>query len=199
MKCIILNGNNIDINSEDTVIIESFRRGNEKAFNYIVLKYQKKIYWLIRKMVIDHDEADDLTQEVFIKLYDSINSFRGDSKFYTYIYKMAMNHSLNHLKKRHIMFSKKGDFSKEIYNLKSDEKNSDEIYDNYKKTKNLEEAVLLLPDKQRAVFNLRYYENLTYEEISNILNKSIGGLKANYFHAIKKIEEHLKKKRIFNE
>ena len=194
-----MNGNNIDINSEDTVIIESFRRGNEKAFNYIVLKYQKKIYWLIRKMVIDHDEADDLTQEVFIKLYDSINSFRGDSKFYTYIYKMAMNHSLNHLKKRHIMFSKKGDFSKEIYNLKSDEKNSDEIYDNYKKTKNLEEAVLLLPDKQRAVFNLRYYENLTYEEISNILNKSIGGLKANYFHAIKKIEEHLKKKRIFNE
>jgi RNA polymerase sigma-70 factor (ECF subfamily) len=194
-----LNGNNIDINSEDTVIIESFRRGNEKAFNYIVLKYQKKIYWLIRKMVIDHDEADDLTQEVFIKLYDSINSFRGDSKFYTYIYKMAMNHSLNHLKKRHIMFSKKGDFSKEIYNLKSDEKNSDEIYDSYNKTKNLEEAILTLPDQQRAVFNLRYYENLTYEEISNILNKSIGGLKANYFHAIKKIEEHLKKKRIFNE
>jgi RNA polymerase sigma-70 factor (ECF subfamily) len=150
-------------------------------------------------MVIDHDEADDLTQEVFIKLYDSINSFRGDSKFYTYIYKMAMNHSLNHLKKRHIMFSKKGDFSKEIYNLKSDEKNSDEIYDSYNKTKNLEEAILTLPDQQRAVFNLRYYENLTYEEISNILNKSIGGLKANYFHAIKKIEEHLKKKRIFNE
>jgi len=199
LRSIILNRNNIDINSEDTVIIESFRRGNEKAFNYIVLKYQKKIYWFIRKMVIDHDEADDLTQEVFIKLYDSIDSFRGDSKFFTYIYKMAMNHSLNHLKKRHIILNKKGDFSKEAYNLKSDEKNSDEIYDSYNKTKNLEEAILTLPDQQRAVFNLRYYENLTYEEISNILNKSIGGLKANYFHAIKKIEEHLKKKRIFNE
>ena len=78
----------ININSEDSDIIESFNKGNNNAFNYLVLKYQKKIYWVIRKIVLDHDEADDITQEVFLKIYDSLKSFRGDSKFFTYIYKL---------------------------------------------------------------------------------------------------------------
>ena len=194
-----MNEFNINIHSDDNLIIECFKKGNKSAFNYLVLKYQKKIYWIIRQMVMNHDEADDITQEVFIKIYESMDSFRGDSKFFTYIYKIAVNFSINHLNKAKRIFTISSDFNMETYKLKSDDKNADEIIDNNQRTKCLEEAIFSLPVQQRAVFNLRYYDNLSYEEIGKILNKSVGGMKANYFHAIKKIEDYLKKQRIFNE
>ena len=189
----------ININSEDSDIIESFNKGNNNAFNYLVLKYQKKIYWVIRKIVLDHDEADDITQEVFLKIYDSLKSFRGDSKFFTYIYKIAVNYSINYLNKNKRILRKKADYEIEAYKISSNDMKPDEIQDSVKKTKLLEQAILSLPPQQRAVFNMRFYDNLTYEEIGEILNKSIGGLKANYFHATKKIEECLKNKVIFKE
>ena len=189
----------ININSEDSDIIESFNKGNNNAFNYLVLKYQKKIYWVIRKIVLDHDEADDITQEVFLKIYDSLKSFRGDSKFFTYIYKIAVNYSINYLNKNKRILSKKADYEIEAYKISSNDMKPDEMQDSVKKTKLLEQAILSLPPQQRAVFNMRFYDNLTYEEIGGILNKSIGGLKANYFHATKKIEKCLKNKVIFKE
>jgi len=194
-----LNEIDININSEDSDIIESFNNGNKNAFNYLVLKYQKKIYWIIRKIVLDHEEADDITQEVFLKIYDSLRNFRGESKFFTYIYKIAVNYSLNYLKKNYRILSKKADYDTEVYKISSSDMRPDELPDSVEKTKLLERAIRSLPAQQRAVFNMRFYENLSYEEIGSILNKSVGGLKANYFHATKKIEECLRKKYIFKE
>ncbi|MBK8554091.1 MAG: sigma-70 family RNA polymerase sigma factor [Ignavibacteria bacterium] len=182
--------NNLDINSTDDELIESFIKGNQSAFNFIVRKYQKKVYWVVRKMVLDHDDADDLTQEVFLKLYRSIGDFRGESKFFTYVYKIAINYSLNHLVKNKKMYKRKSDLEDEF--IMSTDKIADEELNSKEKTLLLEEAIRSLPEQQRAVFNLRYYENLTYDEIANIMNKSVGGMKANYFHAIKKLEKFLK-------
>jgi len=194
-----LRDNNLNIQSDDNELIESFKKGNRYAFNLIVLKYQKKIYWLARKMVLDHDDADDITQEVFIKLYSSINKYRGESKFFTYLYKIAMNLSLNHLSKNKRNYSRKVDLNSEAYRISSTEKSSEEFLDEKERKKILEEAISTLPEQQRAVFNLRFYDNLSYDEIGKIMKKSTGGMKANYFHAVKKIQEFLKKKKNIKE
>ncbi|MEP7145549.1 MAG: sigma-70 family RNA polymerase sigma factor [bacterium] len=185
-----MNKINLNINSPDEDLIGSFNSGNKNAFNLIVRKYQKKVYWTVRKMVLDHDDADDLTQEVFIKLYRSLGEFRGESKLFTYIYKIAINFSLNHLNRNKKILSRKS--AVDNAQLRSYDKIPDEEINSVDRTKLLEEAISTLPEQQRAVFNMRYYDNLTYEEISGIMNKSVGGMKANYFHAIKKIEKFLK-------
>jgi RNA polymerase sigma factor (sigma-70 family) len=181
----------INIHSEDKEIIDSFLNGNKNAFNIIVLKYQKKIYWLIRKFVLDHDDADDITQEVFLKLYKSLGDFRGESALYTYIYKIAVNYSLNHLKKNKVQSTLKKDIDSEVFKIKSNEPNSDENYDRKINAGLIKEAIQRLPEQQRAVFNLRFYEELPYEDIAAVLGTSVGGLKANYFHAFKKIQSFI--------
>ena len=186
---------NLNINSSDTELLESFKNGNQNAFNLIVRKYQKKVYWIIRKMVLDHDDADDITQEVFLKLYRSLSDFRGESKFFTYVYKIAVNFSLNHLNRNKKINLRKSDIDN--VNIRSLDKSADEEMNSKERTFILEEAIKSLPEQQRAVFNMRYYDNLTYEEISAILNKSTGGMKANYFHAIKKIGKFLKNHKKF--
>jgi RNA polymerase sigma factor (sigma-70 family) len=189
----------INIHSEDKQIIDSFLKGNKNAFNLIVLKYQKKIYWLIRKFVIDHDDADDITQEVFLKLYKSLGNFRGESALYTYIYKIAVNYSLNHIKKNKVQSAQKKDIDSEVFKLKSCEPNSDENYDRNINSALIRNAIQILPEQQRAVFNLRFYEEMPYEEIAAVLGTSVGGLKANYFHAFKKIQSYIiEKKSKFN-
>jgi len=185
----------ININSEDKDIIESFIKGNKSAFNIIVLKYQKKIYWVIRKFVLSHDDADDITQEVFIKLYNSIGDFRGESALYTYMYKMAVNFSLNYIKKNKAVLSNTKDIDEEVFRIKSDEPIPDEKYDRDINSAIIKEAIQSLPEQQRAVFTLRFYEELSYEEISKITKTSVGGLKANYFHAFKKIQTIIKEKK----
>lgn len=141
-------------------------------------------------MVLDHDDADDITQEVFLKLYRSLDDFRGESKFFTYLYRISINYSLNHLNKNKKIISRKVDI--EHADLRSKDLKADEEIDSKERTKLLEKAIKSLPEQQRTVFNMRYYDNLSYEEISNILNKSTGGMKANYFHAIKKLEKCLR-------
>lgn len=180
----------LNIASSDEELISSFINGDQNAFNFIVRKYQKKVYWIIRKMVLDHDDADDITQEVFLKVYRSLSDFRGESKFFTYLYKIAVNYSINHLNRNKKINSRKSDIDNSF--IRSDDKTADEIMISQDRTKLLEEAIDTLPAQQRAVFLLRYYDNHSYEEISNILNKSAGGMKANYFHAIKKLEKFLK-------
>jgi RNA polymerase sigma factor (sigma-70 family) len=182
---------NINILSEDKDIIESFINGNKNAFNFIVLKYQKKIYWVVRKFVLNHDDADDITQEVFLKLYKSLGDFRGESALFTYIYKIAVNYSLNHIKKNKVLSNIQKDIDSEAFKIKSDDPNSDEIYDKDVNARIIQNAIQKLPEQQRAVFTLRFYESLSYEEIANILDTSVGGLKANYFHAFKKIQSYL--------
>jgi RNA polymerase sigma-70 factor (ECF subfamily) len=147
-------------------------------------------------MVLDHDDADDITQEVFVKLYKSLKDFRGESSFYTYLYKIAVNYSLNYLKKQKKVTERTKDIDDESYKLSSDDALQDEGYDEAIMKKVLTEAIKTLPEQQRAVFNLRFYDNLNYEEISKIMKKSVGGMKANYFHAVKKIEEIIRQKRL---
>ncbi len=159
------------------------------GFNMLVRSYQKKVYGIARKMVIDHDDADDITQEVFIKVHKSIDTFREDSQLYTWIYRIATNESLTFLnKKRRRFFLPIEDIGNELA-AKIDSSSTlggDEIQ------KRLQKALLTLPDKQRLVFNLKYYEEMPYAEMAAVTGTSEGALKASYHHAVKKIEEFLK-------
>jgi RNA polymerase sigma-70 factor (ECF subfamily) len=186
----------LNIQSNDKEIIDSFFDGNNSAFNIIVLKYQKRVYWTIRKMVVDHDDADDITQEVFIKLHSSLKDFRGESMLFTYLYKMAINYSLNHIKKNKNKMTRETPIDNEFTDKYSDKSESDNEMEITRKNKLIADAILVLPDQQRAVFNMRFYDDMTYDEIAAVLNKSVGGLKANYFHAFKKIQAFLKEKKL---
>lgn len=158
------------------------------GFNLLVRSYQQRVYAHVRKMVIDHDDADDLTQEVFIKVHKHIEGFREDSQLYTWIYRIATNECLSFLqRKKRRFFLPIGDVAGEL-SSKLDSSNhisGDEIQ------LKLQKALLVLPDKQRAVFNMRYYDEMSYEDISEVTNTSVGALKASYHHAVKKIEEFL--------
>ena len=159
------------------------------AFNLLVRKYQQKVYWMVRKMVIDHDDADDITQEVFIKAWTALDKFRGDSQLYTWLYRIASNESINFLnKKRRRFFIPIGDVEGELAEkLESDPLiGGDEIQLKFQK------ALLKLPEKQRLVFNFRHFDELSYEDISEITGTSVGALKASYHFAVKKIEDFLK-------
>jgi len=186
---------NLNIKSEDSDLISSFLKGNQNAFNFIVRKYQERIYWVTRKMVLNHDDADDITQEVFLKIYNSLKEFRGESQLFTYMYRIAINLSLNHLNKNNKIISRSVNI--ENTDVSSKYISADEKIDAFEKTKLLEEAIESLPAQQRAVFNMRYYDNLSYDEISILLKKSTGGMKANYFHAIKNIQKFLKSSKMY--
>ncbi len=176
---------------EDKELLEKLRNEESRnyGFNLLVRKYQERIYWHIRKMVIDHDDADDLVQDVFVKVYRSIDKFREDAQLYTWIYRIATNECLTFLnKKRKRFFLPIGDVEGEL-NKKLDSSNhidGDEIQ------MRLQRALLKLPDKQRMVFNMKYFDDLKYEDIANITDTSVGALKASYHHAVKKIEDYLK-------
>lgn len=185
----------LNIKSDDRDLIDAFLKGDQNAFNLLIRKYQVGIYRVIRKMVLDHDDADDLTQEVFIKIYDSVSDFRGESKFFTYIYRIAVNLSLNFLNKNKRNLIR--NVSLNGNDVSSSDMKADESIDAENKTRLLEKAIASLPAQQRAVFNLRYYENLSYEDISSIMEKSTGGMKANYFHALKNMQKYLKKNKMF--
>ncbi len=159
------------------------------GFNLLVRAYQQRVYGIVRKMVIDHDDAHDVTQDVFIKIHKSINSFREDSQLFTWIYRIATNECLTFLsKKRRRFFIPIENVGKELSSLidTSPSITGDEIQ------KKLQKAVLTLPDKQRLVFNMKYFEYLSYEEMEAVTGTSVGALKASYHHAVKKIEDYLK-------
>lgn len=175
---------------EDQDLVEKFLNADTRnfAFNQLVRKYQQKVYWHIRKMVVDHDDADDLTQDVFIKVWKNLEKFRQDAQLYTWIYRIATNECLNFLSsKRRKFFLPLNDVAAELSQKldASPDLEGDEIQ------LRLQKALLQLPDKQRLVFNMRYYDELKYEEISQILGTSVGALKASYHHAAKKIEDFL--------
>jgi RNA polymerase sigma-70 factor (ECF subfamily) len=174
----------------DSDLINAFKNGDIKGYNEIVRKYQQQVYWVIRKIVNSHDDADDITQEVFIKVYSALKNFREESNLFTWLYRIATNYSINHIKK----VKSKNVVSIEVVTdpIETDDKKTDELMDEEKRRALLMEAISTLPAQQRAVFNLRYYEELSYEEIAGIMKRSVGGIKANYFHAVKKLSEYLK-------
>lgn len=175
---------------EDSELLEKIRNPDTRnyGFNLLVRAYQQRIYWLVRKMVIDHDDADDLTQEVFIKVHKSIDNFRADSQLYTWVYRIATNECLTFLnKKRRRFFLPIEDVGKELSTKldSSSHVTGDEIQ------LKLQKALLKLPDKQRLVFNMKYSEDMSYEAIAEITGTSVGALKASFHHAVKKVEHYL--------
>ncbi|WP_207434451.1 RNA polymerase sigma factor [Sabulibacter ruber] len=177
---------------EDKEILEKFQNPDSRnlAFNQLVRKYQQKVYWHVRKMVIDHDDADDLTQEVFVKVWTNLENFRKDSQLYTWIYRIATNECLNFLSsKKKRFFLPLHDVAAEL----SEKLDSSDSFTGDEIQLKLQKALLRLPDKQRLVFNMKYFDEMKYEEISEILGTSVGALKASYHIAVKKIEEYLKK------
>ncbi len=176
---------------EDEDILEKFSNQESRnyAFNLLVRKYKERVYWHIQKMVIDHDDADDIVQDVFVKIWKNLEGFKRDSQLYTWIYRIATNESLNHLaKKRKRFFLPIHDITNELTEKLTSSSHvcGDEI------NIQLQKALLKLPDKQRLVFNMKYFDDMTYEQISDVLSTSVGALKASYHHAVKKIEVELK-------
>jgi len=175
---------------EDKDLLDKIRDPETRnyGFNLLVRAYQQRVYWHVRKMVIDHDDADDLTQEVFIKIHKYIENFREDSMLYTWIYRIATNECLSFLqRKKRRFFLPIGDVEGEL-SAKLDSSphvSGDEIQ------LKLQKVLLKLPDKQRLVFNMKYFDDMSYEQISEITNTSVGALKASYHHAVKKIEDLL--------
>jgi RNA polymerase sigma factor (sigma-70 family) len=159
------------------------------GFSLLVRKYQKQVYWHIRRMVIDHNETDDLVQETFVKVWRNLKSFRGESMLYTWIYKIATNETLSYLQKRKL---------KNIFLSVDPEKQlaaklqEDQYFSGDDIQIHLQKAIHSLPRKQRLVFNMKYYDEMKYEEMSEVLGTSVGALKASYHHAVKKIEDFMK-------
>jgi len=175
---------------EDSFIIEKIKVEDTRkyGFNLLVKEYQQRMYWHIRKMVIDHEDTDDIMQEVFIKVWRNLDKFREDSSLYTWLYRIATNECLAFLKK------KKRRFFLPIHDVVS------ELSDKLSNSENvlldgdaieirLQKALLQLPDKQRIVFNMKYFEEMTFSDISEITGTSVGALKASYHHAVKKVEK----------
>jgi RNA polymerase sigma-70 factor (ECF subfamily) len=175
---------------EDKDLLEGFRNPETRnaAFTTIVLTYQQKIYWHIRKMVIDHEDADDLTQETFVKAWNNVHKFKGHSQLYTWLYRIATNECLRFLKrKRRKFFLPIIDVQAELLTKLE----SGPLVTGEEIQLKLQKALLRLPDKQRLVFNMKYFDEMTYDDISIILGTSVGALKASYHLAVKKIEDFL--------
>jgi RNA polymerase sigma factor (sigma-70 family) len=174
----------------DKELLEQFSNPQTRndAFTLLIKTYQQRVYWHIRKMVIDHDDADDLTQETFIKVWNGLDNFKGDSQLFTWLYRIATNECLSFLsRKKRRFFLPNFDLTEELAN-KLDDSPSLSGEDIQLK---LQKALLTLPDKQRLVFNMKYFDDMNYEEIAEITGTSVGGLKSSYHFAVKKIEDFL--------
>ncbi len=163
------------------------------AFDRLMRTYGEQIYWQIRKIVVNHDDANDLLQNTFLKVWNNLHNFRGDAKLSTWLYKIAVNESINFLNKERknqstALADTEGDDTFLIRNL-----TADDYFDGDELQLQLQEAIAKLPEKQRLVFNMRYFDDMKYEQISEILGTSVGALKANYHHAVKKIADLLTK------
>jgi RNA polymerase sigma factor, sigma-70 family len=158
------------------------------AFSTLMRLYGEKLYWQIRRMVISHDDANDILQNSFVKAWNNIHNFRGDAKLSTWLHKIAINESINFINKerqrRALTASDENDDSFLLANIEADP-----YFDGDSLHAELQKAIAKLPEKQRLVFNMRYFDEMKYEEISEILGTSVGALKASYHHAVKKVTD----------
>lgn len=161
----------------------------ELAFRNLMSLYKKRLYWHIRKIVILHDDADDVLQNTFIKVFKNIHKFNEESKLYSWMYRIATNEAITFInkkaKKQHV------DIGELQYQM-ADELSNDMYFSGDEIQQKLQKAIITLPRKQQLVFNMKYFDEMKYSEMSEILETSVGALKASYFHAVKKIEKHLK-------
>lgn len=174
---------------DEKKLIEDLQREStaRKAFDLLVRTFSESLYWQIRKMVFNHDDANDLLQNVFIKAWNNVHNFRGDARLSTWLYKIAVNESINFInreKSRQAQTTDQDDTSFLLNNIEADK-----YFDGDELHAELLKAIARLPEKQRLVFNMKYFDEMKYEEISDILGTSVGALKASYHHAVKKISE----------
>jgi len=180
----------MSIQVEDEEILSKFRedKTRNEAFNLLLKKYQQKIYWHVRRMVIDHDDADDIVQDVFVKIWKNLPSFRNDAQLYTWMYRIATNECITFLNKK----KQKNNISLDDVDYElADTLSSSDQFSGDQIQRKLQEAILTLPDKQRLVFNMKYFDDMKYEEMSDVLGTSVGALKASYHLAVKKIESFI--------
>jgi len=172
---------------EELLLKLSQPKTRNAAFSSLVRTYQERLYWHIRKMVLSHDDSNDILQNTFMKAWNGIDGFRGDSQFSTWMYRIATNETLTFLSNKRMRgFSSMDDVEEGLLqNLRSDA-----YFDGDELQLRLQKAILTLPEKQRLVFNMKYFDDITYEQMESILGTSVGALKASYHHAVKKIEKY---------
>lgn len=175
--------------ADDIVLLQEFRNPvtKEKAFTSLIKKYQEKLYWHVRRLVLQHEDANDVLQNVFVKVWKGLENFREDSQLYTWLYRIATNESLTFLEQQ----KRKSVSSIDQEDGMVNRLQADRHFDANKLEWKLQLAVQQLPEKQRIVFNLRYYDEMPYEQMSRVLDTSEGALKASYHHAVKKIEDFI--------
>ena len=178
--------------TDETLLIEQLKnvQTKEKAFRELITLYKERLYWHIRKIVISHDDTDDVLQNTFIKIFKNIDKFNQDSKLFSWMYRIATNESITFInkraKQRNVDIS---DYQQELASTLA----SDDFFTGDEIQLILQKAIATLPQKQQLVFNMKYFDELKYNEMSEILETSVGALKASYFHAVKKIELYIKK------
>ena len=174
----------------DEQIIDAYLSGqHETAFNAIVKNYSERLYWHVRGFVCSHEDTDDLLQEIFVKVWTALPTFRSDSQLYTWLWRIATNEALNFLKKKRIRAALT--FQSLDAQL-MDAIDKDPYFNGDDAQRTLSKAIAKLPDKQKSVFILRYYEDMPYEQISELLDTSVGALKASYHIASEKVKEEVK-------
>ncbi len=175
---------------EDSELLLMFREpaSREKAYTAIIRKYQERLYWHVRRMLVDHDDSNDVLQNVFIRVWNGLDNFREDARLYTWLYRIATNECLSFIEQK----KKRASVSlSDVEEGLSNQVRADKDFDANKIEWKLQLAIQKLPEKQRVVFNLRYYDEMPYEEMSRVLETSEGALKASYHHAVKKVEDFL--------
>jgi RNA polymerase sigma-70 factor (ECF subfamily) len=174
----------------DFELVQDVRKGKRQAFTELMRRHQQRVYWVARRIVGDHAEADDVAQETFVKAYLGLGEFRGDASFFTWVYRIAVNLSLNAVRKRQVMnYLRESELLSKF--LPSEDDPSAGVEQSEVESA-LRRAIATLPEKQKAVFVMRYYDELSYVEIAKVLKTSVGGLKANYFHALNKVREYMR-------
>ncbi|MDB5141531.1 MAG: sigma-70 family polymerase sigma factor [Mucilaginibacter sp.] len=180
----------MSVQVDDAEILRKFQdeKTRNEAFNLLLKKYQQKLYWHIRRMVIDHDDADDLIQDTFVKVWKNLPGFRSDAQLYTWMYRIATNECITFLNKK----KQKNNIPLDDVAYELADTLADSSYFNGDQAQlKLQQAILTLPEKQRLVFNMKYYDDMKYEEMSEVLGTSVGALKASFHLAVKKIESFL--------
>lgn len=178
------------VTTQDSELLTQFRNPStrESAFTAIIKKYQERLYWHVRRMVVEHEDANDVLQNVFIKVWNGLDNFREDAQLYTWLYRIATNECLSYLEQQ----KKRTSVSLEEMGSNLENKiKADKDFDANKLEWKLQLAIQQLPEKQRIVFSLRYYDEMPYEEMSRVLETSEGALKASYHHAVKKVEDYI--------
>lgn len=177
-----------NISAEIIKLIQTSKT-REKGFRLMMKSYKEPLYWMIRRMVFQHDDAEDVLQTSFMKIWQNLEKFRGDSNIYTWAYRIAVNESLaflNKKKKQNLSLNETGEFL-------SQQLESDSYFDGDEAQKQFQLALNTLPVQQKLVFNLRYFDEMKYQDMAQVLDRSEGALKANYHHAVKKIEDYFNK------